>query len=37
VGLRFIIRGNDHSFMVSGSIGAAKRMREMVAAAGGAS
>ncbi len=37
MGSRFITSGNDHSFMVSGSIAAAKRMRELVAAAGGAS
>jgi 2-keto-3-deoxy-L-rhamnonate aldolase RhmA len=37
MGSRFITSGNDHSFMVSGSIAAAKRMREMVAAAGAAS
>jgi 2-keto-3-deoxy-L-rhamnonate aldolase RhmA len=37
MGSRFITSGNDHSFMVSGSIAAAKRMRAMVAAAGGAS
>jgi 2-keto-3-deoxy-L-rhamnonate aldolase RhmA len=37
MGSRFITSGNDHSFMVSGSIAAAKRMRTMVAAAGGAS
>ena len=36
MGSRFITSGNDHSFMVSGSIAAAKRVREMVAAAGGA-
>jgi hypothetical protein len=34
MGSRFITSGNDHSFMVSGSIAAAKRMRQLVAAAG---
>jgi 2-keto-3-deoxy-L-rhamnonate aldolase RhmA len=33
MGSRFITSGNDHSFMVAGSIGAAQRMRELVAAA----
>ncbi len=37
MGSRFITSGNDHSFMVSGSTAAAKRMRELVAAAGGGS
>ena len=37
MGSRFITSGNDHSFMVSGSVAAAKRVREMVAAAGGVS
>jgi 2-keto-3-deoxy-L-rhamnonate aldolase RhmA len=36
MGSRFITSGNDHSFMVSGSIAAAKRMREMVATSSGA-
>jgi len=33
MGSRFITSGNDHSFMVAGSIAAAQRMRELVAAA----
>jgi 2-keto-3-deoxy-L-rhamnonate aldolase RhmA len=35
MGSRFITSGNDHSFMMSGSIPAAKRVREMMAASGG--
>ena len=34
MGSRFITTGNDHGFMVAGSITAAKRIRGMVAAAG---
>jgi 2-keto-3-deoxy-L-rhamnonate aldolase RhmA len=36
MGSRFITSGNDHGFIMSGSIAAAKRMREMVQAAGAA-